>query len=399
MIDKPLTTLTKDDINALISHGRAEDRRIEYKQQLPGGTDEDKREFLADVSAFANAGGGDILYGVAEAAGVATETPGVTVIDFDAERRRLHAILQTGIDPRIPLVEIEAVDGFDNGLVVILRVHPSWLLPHMVTFKNLSRFFVRDAGQRHQMDVQELRSAFVGNAALAAEVRRFRDERLVRVLSGETPIPVWAHATIAIHVLPFGATFTSAAIDPASIGTTWLQLNESDFVYAPADRPNLDGLIIYCAPAIERDNRSHQYIQVFRNGGVEGVMTFSSGEHAYDRFQGDAQEKDIIGFVEAALRFRASHTLGFPVLVMVSLLRFRGVSLLPPARSRPSLNVVPFDRDTILLPDVVIETAGQNIARRLRPLFDVMWQGAGYTGSRSYDAKGEWQPPRRYPGA
>jgi hypothetical protein len=157
----------------------------------------------------------------------------------------------------------------------------------------------------------------------------------------------------------------------------------------------LDGLIVYCAPAVERDNRSHQYIQVFRNGGIEGVMTFSSGEHGYDKFYGDEQEKDIIGFVEAALRFRASHDLGFPVLIMVSLLRFRGVSLLPPARSRPSFNVVPFDRETVLLPDVVIDTPDQSIARKLRPLFDVMWQAAGYKGSRSYDEAGDWQPPRR----
>jgi len=395
MIDKPLAAISKSDIDALVTNGHAEDRRIEYKQQLPGATDEEKREFLADVSAFANAGGGDILYGVAEAAGVATEAVGVAVGNFDAERRRLHAILQTGIEPRIPLVDIEAIEGFQDGAVVVVRVHPSWLVPHMVTFKNLSRFFVRDAGQRHQMDVQELRSAFVGSAALTAEVRRFRDERLTKVLSGETPIPVWAHATITLHVLPFGTSFTAVAIDPASIGTTWLQLNQSDFVYSPADRPNLDGLIIYCAPAIERDNRSHQYIQVFRNGGIEGVMTFSSGEHAYDKFYGDEQEKDIIRFVEAALKFRASHGLGFPVLIMVSLLRFRGVSLLPPARSRPSFGVVPFDRDTVLLPDVVVETADESVARKLRPLFDVMCQAAGYKGSRSHNEAGDWQPPRR----
>ena len=394
MIDKPLQAVAKDDIDALISNSRAEDKRIEYKRELPGTSDDEKREFLGDVSAFANTGGGDIVYGVSETAGIPTEALGVAISDFDLERRRLHGILQAGIDPRIPLVEIESVYGFHRGPVVVVRVHPSWIAPHMVTFKNLSRFYVRDAGQRHQMDVQELRSAFVGNAGLAAELRRFRDERLSRVLSDETPVPLWAHAATTIHVLPLNASFASSVLDPAAIGTTWLNLNASKFVYSPADRPNLDGLLIYCAPAVEGESRSHDYIQVFRNGSIEGVTTLLPSQQSNRHFYGDWHEKGIIGFVNAALTFRAAHGLGFPVLVMVSLLRFRGISLFPPARSRPSFTIAPYDRDTMLLPEVVIEAPDDSVSRKLRPLFNVMWQAAGYKGSRSYDTEGEWHPPR-----
>ncbi len=63
MISREFDTITKEDIEALVTDAVPEDRTIEYKQQLPGGTDEDKREFLADVSSFANAAGGDVLYG------------------------------------------------------------------------------------------------------------------------------------------------------------------------------------------------------------------------------------------------------------------------------------------------------------------------------------------------
>ena len=395
MIPKSLSSASPADIEALIRNGRAEDRRIEYKEQLPGTNDDEKREFLADVSSFANATGGDILYGVSEAAGVPTAATGITLPDADAERRRLLSIVQSGIDPRIPRIEIEPIAGFTAGPVLVVRIHDSWLRPHMVTYKNLSRFYVRDAGQRHQMDVQELRSAFLGTASVAAEVRRFRDERLVRILSGETPVPVWAHVTTVIHIVPFGPAFADATLDPATIGTRWGHLNDSGFVYGPADRFNLDGLLIYSGPAIEKDNRAHQYIQVFRNGGVEGVMTFSAREQGYDKFYGDEHEKDIIEFTRAALRFRDEMGLEFPVLVLIALLRFRGVTLLPPANSRPSFGVVPYDRDTILLPDVLIETATDDVSTKLRPAFDTMWQGAGYRGSRSYDANGAWHPPRR----
>lgn len=394
MIPKALTAAMVADVEALIRDGRPEDRQIEYKEQLPGTNDEEKREFLADVSSFANTTGGDILYGVSEAAGVPTGAAGVVLPDVDAERRRLLSILQSGVDPRIPRIEIEPIGGFAAGPVLVVRIHDSWLRPHMVTYKNVARFYVRDAGQRHQMDVQELRSAFLGAASVVADVRRFRDDRLVRILSGETPVPVWAHVTTVIHLVPFGPTFADASLDPASIGTSWGHLNDSGFVYGPADRFNLDGLLIYSGPAIEKDNRAHQYIQVFRNGGVEGVMTFSARAQGYDKFYGDEHEKDIIEFVRSALRFRDVMGLGFPVLVLVSLLRFRGVTLLPPANSRPSFGVVPYDRDTVLLPDVLIDTATDDVPKKLRPLFDTMWQGAGYKGSRSYDASGLWHPPR-----
>ena len=44
----------------------AESRYLDYKERLPGDSDEDKRELLADVTAFANTAGGDLLYGVRE---------------------------------------------------------------------------------------------------------------------------------------------------------------------------------------------------------------------------------------------------------------------------------------------------------------------------------------------
>ena len=54
MHNKPIETLTSADIDALVGNGRAESTRLDYKLTLPRGTDDDKKEFLADVSAFAN---------------------------------------------------------------------------------------------------------------------------------------------------------------------------------------------------------------------------------------------------------------------------------------------------------------------------------------------------------
>ena len=66
MIDKAIDKIEPADLERLVQNGVAEGRTLEYKEELPGGTDDDRREFLGDVSAFANASGGDLIYGAEE---------------------------------------------------------------------------------------------------------------------------------------------------------------------------------------------------------------------------------------------------------------------------------------------------------------------------------------------
>jgi predicted HTH transcriptional regulator len=134
MIDKPAASITKTDIDALVESGRVEDRTIEYKRDLPGPSDEQRREFLRDVSSFANGFGGDILYGIEESGGVPTSAPGVLISNFDELRLQLQNSLRSNLDPRLPAVDVEQISGFPNGSVLLVRVHQSWRAPHMVRY-------------------------------------------------------------------------------------------------------------------------------------------------------------------------------------------------------------------------------------------------------------------------
>ena len=60
----PVHKLDLDYIQRLIDNSVCEDSHIEYKAELKFRSDDDKKELLADVSAFANAGGGNVIYGV-----------------------------------------------------------------------------------------------------------------------------------------------------------------------------------------------------------------------------------------------------------------------------------------------------------------------------------------------
>src|SRR5262245_12321376 len=105
----PFEELAEPHLQALIDNEVRERRTIEYKQQLPSGKDEDVREFLADVSSFANAGGGDLIFGMAEADGSAAE---IVPLEFepDAEKRRWEARIRDGIHPRIPGLRLREIE-------------------------------------------------------------------------------------------------------------------------------------------------------------------------------------------------------------------------------------------------------------------------------------------------
>jgi predicted HTH transcriptional regulator len=137
-----------EDLMQLVTNGVSEGRSLEYKEVRPGETDSERKEFLADASAFANGAGGDLIYGVRERrddagkpTGVADAIVGLTMVNLDAEIRRLEGMLRDGIAPRIPGTRLHAVAGFEHGPALILRVPRSWAGPHMVTYQQHSRFY------------------------------------------------------------------------------------------------------------------------------------------------------------------------------------------------------------------------------------------------------------------
>ncbi|MBV8896752.1 MAG: ATP-binding protein [Acidobacteriaceae bacterium] len=386
VIAKNVSAITPDDINALVATPRLEDRQLDYKSELPGGTDDDKREFLADVSAFANASGGDLIFGVEESSGVPSHVPGVHVENFDELRLRLQNLIREAIDPVIPQVEIVAVDGFERGPVVIVRVHQSWQAPHMVTYKRWSRFFMRDAGQRHQMDTQELRAAFVAGETLERRIRAFRDERVELVRTGRSPVRLFPHAKFVLHLLPMGPAFASSRLDPRVLRPHVTVLLSNDLVYSGNINFNLDGVLIRSSG--NRDDTTDAYIQVFRNGGVEAASTFSVTSEPPSAVYGGLLEKAIVSFSHAVLQFRRAAAIEGPVAGSLALL---GVRDLPLIASRPELRRT-FDRDVLVLPDVVLPES-EPVWRPLRFLLDIVWQAAGYSASPYYQEDGAWKPP------
>ena len=87
MISKPLEAIDQHDLKALVDNQVHEGEKIEYKRDLFGSSDSERKEFLKDVSSFANTAGGDLLIGVESKDGLPIRYPGVVVSNEDNRNR------------------------------------------------------------------------------------------------------------------------------------------------------------------------------------------------------------------------------------------------------------------------------------------------------------------------
>lgn len=77
----PFDIITAAHVHDLQSRGVREDRTLDFKRELRLREKNDHSELLKDIVAFANAGGGTLLYGVEEGTGdsegIIVGTPGL----------------------------------------------------------------------------------------------------------------------------------------------------------------------------------------------------------------------------------------------------------------------------------------------------------------------------------
>lgn len=392
MRDVPFDSITIDTLQQLQQAGATESRDLDFKRDLPGKTDADKKEFLADVSSFANTIGGDLLFGADEEREDGKKTSrigklsGLSPLGLDDEQQRLENILRNGLDPRVPGLRLGRVDGGAVGPLLVLRIPRSWVGPHMI--KETGRFYMRNSSGKHQLDVREIRAAFLESDSAATRATQFRRERVAELLSGAGLTNGYAGPMWCLHVIPVGGLRgrdrdVSQHQDAKRLPVLPLEFRNS------GSRNNLDGLI----RTLGNDFKVPCYTQIFRQGAIEAVDAVRLNHGTPDRkIAAGVIEQTIIQCGDAYVRFLRTAGVDSPLALSASFLRLRGFRL-----SRGSAEDVfadsrewqAFDRDEVLIPEVVIE--GIDVSpQAVRPLIDMMWQAAAHPGSPYFDEKGQW---------
>lgn len=376
-------------IGEVCAQRTAESQTLDFKQALPGSSDRDKSEFLKDICAFANAEGGDLVYGIAEAAGIATSTAPISGEAPDAAKRRLGQVADSGLEPRVIGLQFRDVP-VAGGYVLIVRVPASFSGPHRYNVSGVGKFVIRNGTHTVELSYEQLRSAFDRTATLTERARRFRTERLAIIAARETWMPMIAGPVCAVHLVPIARMGAGHAIDIAALYNEYTRFI-FDFWGGASRSTNLDGLVVH--PGIGKDQSEiGAYVQLFRSGAMEAAR-YGGGlaDRSTKMIPAGAVSKFIRDAVEKFLK--ASRELGFagPAIAGAALLTVGNYEFALPREhfgDRPRA-----DRESIVLPETWIEAVESTLSvdEVARPMLDILWQSFDVERCYQYDEKGNWR--------
>jgi hypothetical protein len=386
----PLGEITEDHLQRLIDAQTAESLRIEYKRETYGGSDDQRREFLADVSSFANAAGGDLIIGMTAAKGVPTGFHPFAG-DADAEKLRLEQMARDGLHPRIAKLESSAIALAAGGSAVIVRIPRSYAAPHRVTFKNSARFWARSSAGKYEPNVEELRRIFTDAPLLAERIRAFRLDRIAKIAAGETPITLAGDCLMVLHVVPYSAFDRTV---PLSIA----EMEKQAMLFPPLGRGqathryvNFDGFVVLTNSNDTIEQQHHSYAQVFRSGVVEAVATIDRPDGAVMASKIDKYcVANTRRYVEALARFGVEA----PIAVLVSLVGVGGREIV----SGIDNLYAPYGeqklrQDQFHFAEAIFETAPDALpqyAQALILLLEQIWNTAGFASQQTVSQTGQW---------
>ena len=367
-----LREVTFADLQALKDNQIPESHTLDYKRDFP--FDREARQSLAaDVVAFANTRGGDLIFGADEQGGCISGFKPIELDDRDGALLTLQSALTDLIEPKVPGVHLQAVDVPDGGYVVIVRTPPSFQAPHRV--RKTGAFYTRTSTGIDPMDITTLRSAFLQNATAIEKARSFRESRITEMRVRPTPAPLPSATLAVLHIVPIASllgatTFDVSTLYPIAQGIRPLLADG----WGP--RVNLDGVMSVCTTGTDLLS----YTQVFRDGSLESVMPVVS---AYADIAWIGGIEDSLNEGHHAHLTAALTKLGLDgaAFVMLSFIDIGGrpLELANNAAAAMSGMVakVPEYYKNLLLPELFVESFVASTPSIYGPLLDLAWNAAG----------------------
>jgi hypothetical protein len=376
--DKPPLQITEADLLALIADKEPEGKTLDYKRDLIGKSDTEKKEFLYDVSSFANTLGGHLVFGMEEANGEPTNLCGLVGIDPDQEILRLEYMLRDGIRPPLSGIQTVPVPLSTGHFAIVVHIPKSWNPPHQVTYQKAFRFYGRDSNGKYQLDVDELRSVFALSATAAERMKFFRIGRVAKIAAEDTPVPLERGGKMVFHMLPLAA-FTSRYL--VDVNRLWRNPSSMVGVLRGGGTPlfNVDGLLLasHLRPA-------SRYAQVFRDGCIEVVGDWSAEANKNTRLPCPAFERAIIDHVYHGKQLLQQISAVPPFVIMITMVGIKGWQIATQSAGSSAV----FDRDPVFIPELILDIATGIVQDETKPLLDAIWNAAGSPASPNYDDQG-----------
>jgi hypothetical protein len=390
-----LTDITLSDIESLIATQELEGPYLEYKKTLPDFNNlRDKLEFLYDVSAFANASGGDLIYGIDEKAIsddpssiIPTAIVGFAIPQQDKAQLQIENIITSNLQPVLRGIDFQWIKLGNGNVILILRVPRSWVRPHAVPNNWDYRVYIRTASGKKPLSFKEIGDMVISASTAIDKIKEFRSHRTELLIQGQ--LGIYTHPTAVIfHMIPlhsfdYGNRYTAQSLKGASAINKCEPM--SFLAGSIQDRFNFDG---YFYALYEAGGNYKTQVQYFRNGIIESInnhlfLQTESGLH----FSSNDLETGIINAFKQYLDLQKYLGIELPIIATLSLIGVKG-ALINWDGARFGQHPDPIDRDNLILPELIVEDYEVDPATFLRPAFDSIWNAADLPRSYNYDEKG-----------
>ncbi len=348
---KPLGEVTAADLKRLVEDSVAENRQLEYKRDLPGSGAEEKKEFVRDVVSFANSAGGHIIFGIAAANGIPNQFAPIPEEKIDNEKLRLENIIRTSIEPIIQGLKIDSIK-VDNGCALIVEIPRGLFGLHMI--KNRRAFVVRTSAGKFDLDVNEIRAAFIGTETAVQRLGEFRADRITNILNGNALCPLCSNRVGLIHLLPLASFASGYRCDIDKIPDA-----VKPILYPMGRRPGAYDPKFTFEGYVNRLSRGDTlggllgYSQLFRNGVIEnvnaGLFDHACGSESADSPEPVAMqlswlELQIMNCAERMLQIMELLEVPGPYYLLVAFLNVQGLRVTSAERDHFLRDVRTIDR-------------------------------------------------------
>lgn len=292
-----LSDLQEQDIQVLVDDEVQERDSVEYKRDMYGNSDDDKREMLKDITSMANHRGGYIVIGIeADAEGIPTNIVG---IEAGNHVERIRNSCLNNIDKRIVGLDIEDIPLNSNKIVIVIAIPESINAPHMVTYKGLNQFWKRHGRQKEKMTTQEIGEAFDKRLSNLNRLDRFLLLRKTEILEdiGEktfmvissSPAVLLDETVLPVHDENLRELIRNIPQLAGGMGT----------ISCGNPYPTINGLRADGSTPYHHINAPlTEYIEVFANGFIEyGGIFEDLGGQSRKYFAGIADTASIVNFM------------------------------------------------------------------------------------------------------
>jgi hypothetical protein len=385
--------IDESDLKLLIENEIPEDMTQEYKREFPLTTQENKIKFLASVSSFANTSGGDLIIGIEvdNESKLPKKLVGIPVSNNSTDEpiRGMDDLIRQGIQPRILEYQIHPIKLENSNFAFLIRIKKSWINPHRVTLSGHDRFYIRGAASTNQMDVTQLRSAFLLSETRIEKIKLFISERISNIYSNEIPTLLPEGAKVILHIIPLASFDPEHVISIHENEKTINQLLTLRCGPTPLEY-NLDGILM--TNRRDRDNLSSEYIQFFRQGIIESVSGNYLVSYEDKCIPIYLFEKNLIQALENNLDILKLLRVEPPILIKISLTHIKNYKR---CKSQHEFeNPREIFKDILQLPETIIDNYKLTSDQILHNAFDALSNACGLPKSPNYDDNGRWAKNR-----